>query len=90
VPGSRSAATWRAVLLGGAAAATVAGLGGSLPRALAARGAGQPSLPEIPSLWGSSPEIRGSDSLVLWTRLAVDPIAGNGLGGTPAHDTRVQ
>jgi alkaline phosphatase D len=31
-----------------------------------------------------------SDSVVLWTRLAVDPVAENGLGGMPDHDLTVR
>jgi alkaline phosphatase D len=48
------------------------------------------SLPVDPFTLGVASGDPWSDSVVLWTRLAVDPIAGDGLGGMPRRDLPVQ
>ncbi|MGW9476619.1 alkaline phosphatase D family protein [Saccharomonospora azurea] len=86
----------RQVLLGGAAlgatALTAAGSLGALgpsARAAAAQGAGAPLRGEVFTLGVASGE-PDQHSVVLWTRLAPDPLADDGLGGMSRRTVTVQ
>ncbi len=91
-PGSGPATTRRQVLVGGAASLGAAALGSTLgaPAALAAtptpRG---PAVSEPFTLGVASGDPR-HDGVVLWTRLAPDPLAEDGLGGMPDRTVDVQ
>jgi alkaline phosphatase D len=74
----------RSILLGGAAA----GLG--LASFAAGPAAAQRGADPNPFTLGVASGDPWSDSVVLWTRLAVDPLAENGLGGMPERDRMVQ
>ncbi|GAA1946980.1 alkaline phosphatase D family protein [Amycolatopsis minnesotensis] len=80
----------RLFLLGGAGAVAVAAGAAGLTRAGASEGAGlaQP-LGEVFTLGVASGEPTAT-GIVLWTRLAVDPVAENGLGGMPGRAVPVQ
>jgi alkaline phosphatase D len=91
-PGSHRPVRRRSVLLGGAAtlgAVTMSStLGGLLPRtALAQPPAG--SLPDPFTLGVASCE-PSPDGVVLWTRLAPQPLAADGLGGMPPRPVEVE
>jgi alkaline phosphatase D len=63
----------------------------SLPAwASAAPGAGRQPLPANPFTLGVASGDPWSDSVVLWTRLALDPLADTGLGGMPDRRFEVQ
>ncbi|NHC44005.1 alkaline phosphatase D family protein [Motilibacter aurantiacus] len=83
----------RAVILGGAAVGAGAAAGGLLP------GTSALAVPKIrpgriayPFTLGIASGDPSPDGVVLWTRLAVDPLAENGLGGMPdgKHDVEFQ
>src|SRR5699024_1326137 len=75
-----SAVSRRGVLLGGTATAGVIALSG--PAAASARGAGSSRRGEVFTLGVASGD-PASDGFVLWTRLAVEPLAEDGTGGMP-------
>ncbi|EID53796.1 alkaline phosphatase D family protein [Saccharomonospora xinjiangensis] len=93
---SQTVPSRRQVLLGGAALGTAAfaaagALGGLAPaaRAAAAQGAGVPLRGEVFTLGVASGE-PDHHSVVLWTRLATDPLAEDGLGGLGRRAVTVQ
>ena len=47
-------------------------------------------LPRDPFTLGVASGDPGPDGVVLWTRLAIDPLAGDGLGGMPARAVDVE
>ncbi|RAY11667.1 alkaline phosphatase [Actinomadura craniellae] len=77
----------RSLLVGGLAAGTVA----ALPAAASAatRGHGR-ALPTTPFTLGVASGDPDHDGFVLWTRLAVEPLAESGLGGMPDRTYPVQ
>ena len=77
----------RSILLGGTAAVGL-GLAGLAARPAAA--AGRAPLAASPFTLGVASGDPWHDSVVLWTRLAVDPLADSGLGGMPDRDLVVQ
>ena len=79
----------RSLLLGGTAAVGL-GLSGLARPAAAQPGAGHRPPKENPFTLGVASGDPWSDSVVLWTRLAVDPLADSGLGGMPERDRVVQ
>ncbi|MGW5648388.1 alkaline phosphatase D family protein [Saccharopolyspora sp. NPDC003752] len=80
----------RAVLLGGAAALGATALGGSaLANALSLPGAGTRRLAD-PFTLGVASGDPLPDGVVLWTRLAPEPTADDGLGGMPDKAVPVQ
>ena len=86
-----SSVSRRSVLLGGAASLAVGGLAASaLPAWAASAGAGHQPLPASPFTLGVASGDPWSDSVVLWTRLALDPVADTGLGGMPDRRFPVQ
>lgn len=80
----------RSVLLGGAAAAVGLGAAGLPAYATTSGGAGHNPLAANPFTLGVASGDPLTDSVVLWTRLATDPLAETGLGGMPDHALRVQ
>jgi alkaline phosphatase D len=62
----------------------------ALPAWAAAPGAGHQPLPANPFTLGVASGDPWSDSVVLWTRLALDPLAETGLGGMPDQRLPVQ
>ncbi|HEX6357722.1 alkaline phosphatase D family protein [Actinophytocola sp.] len=85
-----SSVTRRSVLLGGAAALGGVAASVALPASATASGAGHQALPSTPFTLGVASGDPWSDSVVLWTRLALDPLADTGLGGMPDHRLPVQ
>ncbi|PZF83718.1 alkaline phosphatase D family protein [Jiangella anatolica] len=77
----------RSILLGGTAAVGL-GLAGLAARPAAA--AGRAPLTANPFTLGVASGDPWADSVVLWTRLAIDPHAESGLGGMPDRDLVVQ
>jgi alkaline phosphatase D len=61
-----------------------------LPAWAAAPGAGHQLLPADPFVLGVASGDPWADSVVLWTRLALDPVAETGLGGMPDQRIPVQ
>ncbi|MGP4015412.1 alkaline phosphatase D family protein [Saccharopolyspora sp. 5N708] len=81
----------RAVLLGGAAALGATALGGSaLANALSLPGAGTGRRLAEPFTLGVASGDPLPDGVVLWTRLAPEPTADDGLGGMPDRVVPVQ
>ncbi|UJW33488.1 alkaline phosphatase D family protein [Saccharothrix sp. AJ9571] len=81
----------RSVLLGGAGALGLAALGASgLARAVASPGAGLAAAPGAVYNLGVASGDPYADSVVLWTRLARNPVAEDGLGGMPARGQVVE
>ncbi|MGW5878171.1 alkaline phosphatase D family protein [Nocardiopsis terrae] len=89
-PVAGSATTRRQALVGGAVTLGAAALGGALgaPSAFAAVPRG-PVITEPFSLGVASGDPR-HDGVVLWTRLAPDPLAEDGLGGMPDRTVEVE
>lgn len=86
-----SSVSRRSVLLGGAAAVGVAAVAaGSLPAWASAPGAGHGPLAADPFTLGVASGDPWADSVVLWTRLALDPVTETGLGGMPDQRIPVQ
>lgn len=69
-------------LLTGAALSTQ--LASSPEARAASHGAGSPALPRDPFTLGVASGDPWPDGFVIWTRLAVDPVADDGLGGMPS------
>ena len=89
-PSAGRAVNRRSMLFGGAAALGVAAFGGSaLANTLTLPGAGVRRLAEVFTLGVASGDPL-SDGVVLWTRLAPDPTAGDGKGGMPDKTVPVQ
>ncbi|WP_299033745.1 alkaline phosphatase [uncultured Pseudokineococcus sp.] len=89
VAASPSAPSRRGVLLGAGAAAVLTGSlvgGAQAPRALAAAG----SRPGDPFTLGVASGDPSPDGVVLWTRLATDPLAEDGRGGMPERGVNVR
>lgn len=82
-----SAVSRRGVLLGGTATAGVIALSGTA--AASAQGAGSSRRGEVFTLGVASGD-PASDGFVLWTRLAVEPLAEDGTGGMPAKAIPVE
>src|SRR5688500_9707011 len=81
----------RSILLGGTAAVGL-GLAGlaARPADASERGAGRGALTTNPFTLGVASGDPWPDSVVLWTRSAVDPLSDSGLGRMPARDLVVQ
>jgi alkaline phosphatase D len=89
VPDSPPPVSRRSLLLGGTAAVGL-GLAAGPAAAVAFPGAGRPPLATDPFTLGVASGDPWSDSVVLWTRLAVDPLAETGLGGMPERRFEVR
>jgi alkaline phosphatase D len=92
VPDTPSPVSRRSILLGGSAAVGLgaAGLVAAPAWAATATGGGHQPLPANPFTLGIASGDPHSDSVVLWTRLAVDPLAETGLGGMPDRSFEVR
>ncbi|MFC7494513.1 MULTISPECIES: alkaline phosphatase D family protein [unclassified Nocardioides] len=86
--GSGSALSRRGFVGGAVGAAVLLGTG-AVP-AQAARGAGRPVRIDYPFTLGVASGDPWSDSVVLWTRLAPDPYAVDGLAGMPPRPVPVR
>lgn len=91
-PAAGTNATRRQALMGGAVALGAAALGTTLGASSASAATSTPRGPMIsdPFTLGVASGDPFHDSVVLWTRLAPDPLAEDGLGGMPDRTVEVE
>ncbi|MET9711123.1 alkaline phosphatase D family protein [Nocardiopsis alba] len=91
-PASRIATTRRQALMGGAVTLGAAALGTTLGTSSASAATSTPRGPVIsdPFTLGVASGDPFHNSVVLWTRLAPDPLADDGLGGMPDQTVEVE